>query len=578
MWGILLIQYVHGGWSRPFVLKGDPLLFSSNLSLGSSRRIAKGVESVFLVATKKKDATLFLHHWILALDLVFFLSSFRLTDLVLFICLSFLSRLVVDAIVCSIETSSFFSCTRLKDSDTTWLYGPLYKAAIDEFDRSRFGAQTVAVAEEGSISIPTTPTHEILAPILPTDLASIISTSRPTSTSSAPTTPPASITSGVGASRSGLYKSGGPLKPVLKHKTASELFKADTLFHVQSDLRLHRKIEPFNKARESAVFKQHRQPKLRFNDSVEQCVSIDTDVISEEEEEEEESLANDNNQNVDIGKSNSDGNGKDDEDARAGLNGRHEDEDGGLLMRISARKHPRSIVRIDSTTLKAASLHGMQDDDLEDPEDATTTDDEDEEGLFDEPIYLGNPYTGSGTAYVGSRQDAPHEAALDDVSYTRPSPPSPSAGSIASADSSASSAPFYSASSTPVSNSSDMEGQLPRLEPQQQQQPVLSAQPTAISQQPQPSQQQQTGTFVVTHTSSPRTISTSFLEQPAPISTTTTSTPAPSAARTALASALEAEKAMAANGGMQQRATDLVANVKGLVNWASSLVFNSSTF
>lgn len=495
----------------------------------------------------------------------------------MFICLSFLSRFVVDAVAYSIETSSFFSCIRLKDSDTTWLYGPLYKAAIDEFDRSRFGAQTVAVAEGGSVSIPTTPTHEILAPILPTDLASLISTSTPTTTSSAPTTPPASITSGVGSSRSGFYRSGGPLKPVLKHKTASELFKADTLFHVQSDLRLHRKIEPFNKARESAVFKQHRQPKLRFNDSVEQCVSIDTDVISEEDE---ESLANDNNSNVDITRGNSNGNGKDDDDARAGLNGRHEDEDGGLLMRISIRKPPRSIVRIDSTTLKAASLHGMQDDDLEDPEDATTTDDEDEEGLFDEPIYLGNPYTGSGTAYVGSRQDAPHEAALDDVSYTRPSPPSPSAGSTASADSSASSAAFYSASSTPVNSSSDMEGQLLQPEPQQQQQqqPVSSAQPTPIPQQQQPSQQQHTGTFVVTHTSSPRTISTSFLEQPLPVSTTTTTTPAPSAARTALASALEAEKALAANGGMQQRATDLVANVKGLVNWASSLVFNSSTF
>ncbi|KAF8942133.1 hypothetical protein BGZ47_006786 [Haplosporangium gracile] len=476
----------------------------------------------------------------------------------------------------NLKTISPKSLNWLKDSDTTWLYGPLYKAAIDEFDRSRFGAQTVAAG--GSVSIPTTPTHEILDPILSTDLASVISASTPMTTSSAPTTPPASITSGViGGARSGFYKSGGPLKPVLKHKTASELFKADTLFHVQSDQRLHRKIEPFNKARESAVFKQHRQPKLRFNDSVEQCVSIDTDAISEEDE---ESIATDNDSNIDSSsRSNSSGNENDDEEARAGLNGRREDEDDGLLMRISVRKPLRSIVRIDSTTLKAASLHGMQDEDLEDPENATTTDDEDEEGLFDEPIYLGNPYTGSETAYVGSRQDTPHEAALDDVSYTRPSPPSPSAGSTASADSSASSAVFYSASSTPVSNSNSSIDEQPfqQEQQQQQQQPVPAAQPSQTPQQQQ--QQLQTGTYVVTHTSSPRTISTSFLEQPVPVSTTTTSTaPAPSAARTALTSALEAEKALAANGGMQQRATDLVANVKGLVNWASSLVFNSSTF
>ncbi|KAG0274993.1 hypothetical protein BGZ96_003982 [Linnemannia gamsii] len=483
----------------------------------------------------------------------------------------------------NLKTISPKSLNWLKDSDTTWLYGPLYKAAIDEFDRSRFGAQTVAVAEDGSVSIPTTSTHEMLDPLLPTDLDSVISTSMPTTTSSAPTTPPASISSGVGGARGYGLKSGGPLKPVLKHKTASELFKADTLFHVQSDLRLSRKIEPFNKARESAVFKQHRQPKLRFNDSVEQCVSIDTDVISEEDE---EMLSDDNMGGDSSSWSNSNENRNDDEDARTGLNGRHEDEDGGLLLRISvARRPPRSIVRIDSTTLKAASLHGMQDEDLEDPEDATTTDDEDEEGLFDEPIYLGNPYTGSGTAYVGSRQDAPHEAALDDVSYTRPSPPSPSAESTTSADSSASSfAAFHSASSTPLSNSIIIEEQPLQEQPLQEQQQVpIQLHPEPLVQSSHPSQQQlqqqqQSGTYVVTHTSSPRTISTSFLEQPLPVSTTTSATPAPSAARTALASALEAEKAMAVNGGMQQRATDLVANVKGLVNWASSLVFNSSTF
>ncbi|KAG0365574.1 hypothetical protein BGX24_004093, partial [Mortierella sp. AD032] len=407
----------------------------------------------------------------------------------------------------------------LKDSDTTWLYGPLYKAAIDEFDRSRFGAQTVAsTAAGGSISIPTTPTRDILDPLLPGDLVAAVFSSSATTTSSAPTTPPASSTSTTFGA--GVKKSGGPLKPVLKHKTASELFKADTLFHVQSDLRLNRKIEPLNKANQSAVFKQHRQPKLRFNDSVEQCVSIDTDVISEEDE---ESLALDNDSQSNSS-SRSNNNRKDDEDEQIGLNRRHEDEDGGLLIRISNRRPPRSIVRIDSTTLKAANLHGIRDEDLENPEDASTTEEEDEEGLFDEPIYLGNPYTGSGTTYIGSRQDTPHEAALDDVSYTRPSPPSPSADSTVSNESSAS------------------------------------------------------------PTTSPRTISSSFMDYqqiPSSNGITTTTTPlppAPSAARTALASALEAEKTMAANGGMQQRATDLVANVKGLVNWASSFVFNSSTF
>ena len=168
---------------------------------------------------------------------------------------------------------------RLKDSDTTWLYGPLYKASIDEFDLARFGTQTIPAGAK----IPTSPSD---------------------------------ITGCNG------------LKPVLKHKTASELFKADTLFHVQSDLKLDRKIEPKCKAEESLVIKQHRQPKLRFNDSVEQCVSIDTDALSEDEVIDED------------------------------------EEDAGILMRISSRHSNRSIVRIHPTRLKAENLVGMESDNV----------------------------------------------------------------------------------------------------------------------------------------------------------------------------------------------------------------------
>ncbi|KAF9947977.1 hypothetical protein BGZ65_008397, partial [Modicella reniformis] len=162
----------------------------------------------------------------------------------------------------------------LKDSDTTWLYGPLYKASIDEFDLVRFGTQTISAGSKIS-----------------------------------------SLTASCG------------LKPVLKHKTASELFKADTLFHVQSDLKLDRKIEPKTKAQESLFIKQHRQPKLRFNDSVEQCVSVDTDALSDDELIDEE-------------------------------------EDAGILMRISSRNSGKSIVRINPTKLKAENMYGMEADDV----------------------------------------------------------------------------------------------------------------------------------------------------------------------------------------------------------------------
>ncbi|KAF9126535.1 hypothetical protein BGW39_006555 [Mortierella sp. 14UC] len=226
----------------------------------------------------------------------------------------------------NLKTVSPKTLNWLKDSDTTWLYGPLYKANIDEFDLARFGAQTIP----GGTKMPLMPTTE------------------------------------------------NGLKPVLKHKTASELFKADTLFHVQSDLKLDRKIEPKSKAQQTAVYKQHRQPKLRFNDSVEQCVSVDTDALSADELDEDD------------------------------------EEDAGLLMRISGKRPARSIVRIHPTKLKAENMIGML------IEEDTEEDDEPPR------VHHDNPYTGSETTYVrpakedGVDSDGDNEAAIAEVSYTRP--------------------------------------------------------------------------------------------------------------------------------------------------------------
>ncbi|KAF9905327.1 hypothetical protein EC991_001750 [Linnemannia zychae] len=284
----------------------------------------------------------------------------------------------------NLKTVSPKTLNWLKDSDTTWLYGPLYKANIDEFDLARFGAQTIP----GGTKMPSTPTTE------------------------------------------------NGLKPALKHKTASELFKADTLFHVQSDLKLDRKIEPKSKAQETAVYKQHRQPKLRFNDSVEQCVSVDTDALSADELDEDD------------------------------------EEDAGLLMRISGKRPARSIVRIHPTKLKAENMIGML---IEDT-------DEDEEPSH---VHHGNPYTGSETTYVrpakedGVDSDCDDETAIAEVSYTRPA---------ANADASS------------------------------------IGSPTARSLSPS------------NHTESDK------------------------------------------NGGLGQRAYDLVNNVRDIVHWASSLVYNSSAF
>ncbi|KAF9389666.1 hypothetical protein BGX21_011650 [Mortierella sp. AD011] len=242
----------------------------------------------------------------------------------------------------------------LKDSDTTWLYGPLYKGAIDAFDLSHYGSST-----------------------------------EPVKVASAPTTP----------------TNGKVLKPALKHKTASELFKADTLFHVQSDLRLAHIIKPNSKAIETAIYKEHKQPKLRFNDSVEQCVSVNIDIISEED------------------------------DDHTNRRMQHMSEDGGLVMRISENRPFRSIIRIDPTKLKDASSNDRENERVVE---FVQSDHMDEDELYEEPIYVGNPYTNSEIGYAQTRQHAPQSgsetdyvddsevSATAEVSYTRPSPPLPS--------------------------------------------------------------------------------------------------------------------------------------------------------
>ncbi|KAF9925755.1 hypothetical protein BGZ65_007593, partial [Modicella reniformis] len=207
----------------------------------------------------------------------------------------------------------------LKDSDTTWLYGPLYQAAIDDFDVSRFGTQTLSSESAASSS---------------TAVALM------------------TMTTANG--------SGKALKPALKHRTISERFKSDTLFHAETDMmRLRRQN---GMADESAVFKEHRHPKLtklRFNDSVAQCVSIDmSDIISSEDgrsyydddevEEEEEGgileLGDDNVYRI----------------RRRSAEDENENGDGSLV-RISPkrRRYPKSIIHITPTRLKSANWFGV---------------------------------------------------------------------------------------------------------------------------------------------------------------------------------------------------------------------------
>ncbi|KAG0286640.1 hypothetical protein BGZ98_005006, partial [Dissophora globulifera] len=320
---------------------------------------------------------------------------------------------------------------------------------------------------------------------------------------------------------------------------------------------------PYNKANESAVFKEHRQPKLRFNDSVEQCVSIDRDAISEEDDDDDGTDDVNDQENEDCSLSGGDKEHRRDNKGDEYVGETARDRQLRIPFSVKKKEHPRSIFRIDPTTLKAENWHGVELDDDEmlygdddqdyddmlyddrnydddgydnyngyddyngynnnqgqydyeydydneydydydyeegddldvDHEDTAmhspvaslesvaaaaaaaiqdigtvkangyTEGTEDEEGMFDEPIYLGNPYTGSETGYTGTTRsygtstshrhrlgarasfDFDQEAATAEVSYTRPAAPSSPTATLAQA---ASSGSFEAAAAEPT--------------------------------------------------------------------------------------------------------------------------------
>ncbi|KAG1252410.1 hypothetical protein G6F68_011798 [Rhizopus microsporus] len=126
----------------------------------------------------------------------------------------------------------------LKDSDVTWLYGPLH---------------TVIQEKEDRFTTPRTPkTEETLNLMIP-------KTVTPT------------------------------LKPALKKVTEKDLLKRSANLKNNNN---HRKLsisEANNKlhAVSPVILANHRQPKLRFNHEVEQCIAL-TDAVTEDSSEEDE--------------------------------------------------------------------------------------------------------------------------------------------------------------------------------------------------------------------------------------------------------------------------------------------------
>ncbi|KAF7722085.1 hypothetical protein EC973_003700 [Apophysomyces ossiformis] len=173
----------------------------------------------------------------------------------------------------------------LKDSDVTWLYGPLHRVINDEDDRY---AKPKTSSTEDTLGLMTpsftpattslTSSSPSLAPPPPPSSAASNASKEKSSLPSASPSPSPSLSQVEGMQEPTMPAS-KPLKSALKKLTMSERLKrsASELQVEHLTLAPNVSITEANKqlgAFSPAVIATHRQPKLRFNQYVEQCIAL----------------------------------------------------------------------------------------------------------------------------------------------------------------------------------------------------------------------------------------------------------------------------------------------------------------
>ncbi|KAI9033919.1 hypothetical protein CLU79DRAFT_883008 [Phycomyces nitens] len=156
----------------------------------------------------------------------------------------------------------------LKDSDVTWLYGPLHTVIHDQEDR--YSKPKISSTQDtlGLITAPPPLTEQQIKPPVLRKPEPLKVNEPQKSVQSQPSTP-----------------TGRPLKSALKRVTMSDILKrsaseihVDTLNSLGPDPSLS--IAEANKQLgvfSPSVIATHRQPKLRFNQHVEQCIALSSD-------------------------------------------------------------------------------------------------------------------------------------------------------------------------------------------------------------------------------------------------------------------------------------------------------------
>ena len=268
---------------------------------------------------------------------------------------------------------------RLKDSDVTWLYGPLHTVIEDIGEKDRYAKPKIASTED---------TLGLMTPHRRHSPDSTTSTNTATTTT---TTNTSSTTSATPSSNND-----PPLKSVLKKVTASDLLRRSaselqanqiTADHEQQQAYQNdQKKKPLSqsalslkeankksKAFSPAIVATHRQPKLRFNQYVEQCVALSTNEQQQQKQQKPRArFANILSDEEDDDKSNNDDDTNDDDDDRREEEEEEEeegysDDENAIIINYDHpnRSLPRSsIKKIEPARLKTSSQSEQETDEV----------------------------------------------------------------------------------------------------------------------------------------------------------------------------------------------------------------------
>ncbi|KAI8647747.1 hypothetical protein BD408DRAFT_407746 [Parasitella parasitica] len=177
----------------------------------------------------------------------------------------------------NLKTVSPDTLNWLKDCDVTWLYGPLNIVIKNMDEKDRYSKPKVSTTEDTyglMISPPSQPvTDENHGQSVQTTEKLALSNPLVESPSS---TPPASASPSQTPQK--------PLKSALKKVTMSDLLKRSASeLQINTNLSSNISISEANEqlgAFSPAVIASHRQPKLRFNQYVEQCIALSSNTVN----------------------------------------------------------------------------------------------------------------------------------------------------------------------------------------------------------------------------------------------------------------------------------------------------------